>query len=72
MTQDYVPYSLDWHGIAVSINYAADWSPAFKEVYRSPMAHLEVRSLDGQPLPITETGYRSHFTNAGFHIPPKT
>jgi hypothetical protein len=63
MTAVYVPYSLDWHGTAVSINYAADWSPAFKEVYGSPMAHLEITSLDGQPLPFTETGYRSHFTN---------
>jgi hypothetical protein len=63
MSANYVPYSLDWHGIAVSISYAADWSPSFKEIYGSPMAHLEIRSLDGQPLPITETGYRSHFTN---------
>jgi hypothetical protein len=23
--------------------------------------HVEVQSLDGQPLPISETGYRSHF-----------
>lgn len=23
--------------------------------------HVEVQSLDGQALPITETGYRSHF-----------
>lgn len=23
--------------------------------------HVEVESLDGAPLPVTETGYRSHF-----------
>lgn len=65
MTDNYVPYSLDWRRIAVSISYSADWSPSFKEIYASPLAHLEICSDEGRPLPMTETGYRSHFTNAG-------
>ena len=27
----------------------------------SGTAHLEIRSENGEPLPITTTGYRSHF-----------
>ncbi len=64
MSADYLTYTLDWEGFALSINYCPDWSPSFREIYRSPLAHLEIRSIDSQPLPITETGYRSHFTNA--------
>jgi hypothetical protein len=64
MSFDYVTFTTDWEGIALSINYAPDWSPSYKEVYGSPMAHLEISSIDRQPLPITETGYRSHFISA--------
>lgn len=64
MTAEYQTFTLDWEGFALSISYCADWSPSFKGIYGSPLAHLEIRSIDGQPLPITETGYRSHFTNA--------
>jgi hypothetical protein len=56
MTHEYQTYTLDWEGIALSINYAPSWC--------SMTAHLEVRSADKRPLPITETGYRSHFTSA--------
>jgi hypothetical protein len=65
MPFDYETFTLDWEGIALSVTYCPDWSPSFNKIYGSPLAHLEIRSLDGQPLPITETGYRSHFTNAG-------
>jgi hypothetical protein len=64
MSFDYETFTLDWEGIALSVAYCPDWSQSFREIYGNPMAHLEIRSLDGQPLPITETGYRSHFTNA--------
>ena len=64
MTADYQTYTLDWEGFALSITYCPDWSPSYREIYGSPMAHLEIRSIDRQPLPITETGYRSHFINA--------
>jgi hypothetical protein len=60
---DYLTYTLDWEGFALSINYCPDWSPTLKSSGYA-LAHLEIRSIDGQPLPITETGYRSHFTNA--------
>jgi hypothetical protein len=61
---DYQTFALDWEGIALSVTFCPDWSASYREIYGSPMAHLEIRSIDGQPLPVTETGYRSHFINA--------
>ena len=50
-----------WNGIEIEIWWNADYL-----VYddRTHMAHLEVVSVSPKraPLPITETGYRSHFT----------
>lgn len=42
-----------WEGRSIRLSYSPRWSHAID--------HVEVQSLDGQPLPITETGYRSHF-----------
>lgn len=44
-------YKLEWQGIPVTILY--------KPKYLTVMAHIEVRAE--QPIPITETGYRSIF-----------
>ncbi|PTM40516.1 hypothetical protein [Bosea sp. 124] len=47
---------IQWQGMAVSIRHVANWSG-------TGIDHIEVRSITPQraPLPITETGYRSHF-----------
>ena len=44
---------IEWEGRLVRLSY----NPAFSAC----TGHVEVRSDDGEPLPITETGYRSHF-----------
>lgn len=64
MTGQYEIFALTWRGIRLEIGYAADWLNMSKRGYDT--AHIEVRSLDPEraPLPITETGYRSHFTSA--------
>lgn len=41
-----------WNGIEVSVSVASDW-------LNSETVHLEIRAPE--KLPITETGYRSHF-----------
>lgn len=47
-----------WRGIAIQVDFeACRWS--------GPFDHVEVRSLDRCPLPITETGYRSAFIPSG-------
>ena len=46
-------YSLLWNDIAITISYDPQKHDA--------IAHIEIRRDDGGILPITETGYRSHF-----------
>jgi hypothetical protein len=45
--------TLDWHGIIIQVTWE-------KQRF---VDHLQIETLDPQraPLPITETGYRSHF-----------
>jgi hypothetical protein len=61
MKKDYTITRMNWNGIEVEIR----WNPDYL-IYddRTHIAHLEVVSVLPQraPLPITETGYRSHFT----------
>ena len=61
MTREYTISRSQWNGIEIEIRWNADYL-----VYddRTHMAHLEVVSVSPKraPLPITETGYRSHFT----------
>jgi hypothetical protein len=53
----------DWQGITVSVAYEADWLGISKELPQFATAHLEIRSEEhsNAALPVTETGYRSHF-----------
>lgn len=41
-----------WHGINIQINYSPEY-------FGCHTAHLELKAFE--PLPMTETGYRSHF-----------
>lgn len=54
-------YRMEWRGIQLEITYEPQWMSA--PVMDEDLAHIEVRSIDpaNAPLPITETGYRSHF-----------
>lgn len=47
--------TLDWHGILIQVTLE-------KQRF---VDHLQIETLDPQraPLPITETGYRSHFVS---------
>lgn len=48
--------TMDWQGIALSVTYTPDW-------LRMEVHHLEILVVApaGAILPVTETGYRSHF-----------
>ena len=54
-------HRLNWNGILIEISYNPVWTSA--AVFGEDLAHIEVRSIypTDAPLPITETGYRSHF-----------
>ena len=66
MNKPYEAHQLDWHGIRIEVRYCPSWSKAYEAVYGEGMAHLAIEALDPprSPLPMTETGYRSHFTPA--------
>lgn len=51
-----VDHTIQWQGMAVSIRHVANWTCSGLDL-------IEVRSITPEraPLPITETGYRSHF-----------
>lgn len=59
----YQVHRLIWTGIEIEVRYAPAWlgmtGPGLD------VAHLEIETIQPQraPLPITETGYRSHFTS---------
>lgn len=59
MEQPSQTYRLKWQGIEIEAVYTPlKWGV---------IAHLEIRSIapQGVPLPITSTGYRSHFHQPG-------
>jgi len=63
MNIDYAIIRKNWNGIEIEIRWNADYL-AFEG--RPDMGHLEIESLSPRraPLPMTETGYRSHFIEA--------
>lgn len=54
-------FTLEWRGRTVQVNYVPDWLGTAGSDLR--VAHLDILTLAPAraPLPITETGYRSHF-----------
>jgi len=58
--QRYRCQTIDWNGFAVEVRYCPDWSRIGAET----LAHLEIVSPDRAALPVTATGYRSHFCMA--------
>ncbi len=59
-------HHLDWRGIRIEVRYCADWSKAYRDVFGTAMAHIEITSVEParSPLPLTETGCLSHFEPA--------
>lgn len=60
---DIQTYTLTWHDGIADIEIRL----TFKPRHYQEIAHLEIESInpDRAPLPITETGYRSHFFHTG-------
>lgn len=54
---------IEWQGITIEIVYEPNWLNLSREDSDLTAAHLDIRSIapERAPLPITETGYRSHF-----------
>lgn len=64
MTRRTELHRFEWNGILLEITYEPQWLPP--HILGEDLAHLQVQSIypTDAPLPITETGYRSHFTSA--------
>ena len=50
-----------WRGIGLTINWVEEYFAMDDGSYA--VAHLEIIADDRTPLPISETGYKSHFTS---------
>jgi len=57
-------FHIGWNGISIEIRWEPDWLNLTSSGYDT--AHLEIESIAPKrgELPITGTGYRSHFTSA--------
>jgi hypothetical protein len=56
-----------WQGISLTVSYEADYLSSAARGLHFTISHLELRVTApvGAPLPVTETGYRSHFLPPG-------
>ena len=56
-----------WRGITIDVVFEADWlgSGARGSAFASAHLQMYARDPEGTPLPVTETGYRSHFVACG-------
>jgi hypothetical protein len=65
ITRHYEHHEITWHGIKIAVSYEPRWLNLSDE-YGLDTAHLEIETIQPERavLPITETGYRSHFTSA--------
>lgn len=61
MTQPTQTHRITWQGIAVEISCCPQWLEGDIDGYN--IAHVEITATEPErtPLPITETGYKSHF-----------
>lgn len=58
---EYEEHFASWRNIELEIRHCRNWLPNTAAPFVTQ--HLEIRSQYKRPLPITDTGYRSHFMN---------
>lgn len=58
---EYEAHRAMWRDIELEIRHCRNWLPTSEAPFVTQ--HIEIRSQDKRLLPITETGYRSHFMN---------
>ena len=63
--QDTQIHRMQWAGLDIEVRYRSNWSNVYARTYGYSLAHLEI-DAKGHPLPMTTTGYRSHFDRADF------
>ena len=65
MTRHIETFDASWNGIQLAISWEPRWLN-LSDDYGLDTAHLQIEAVEPERamLPITETGYRSHFTTA--------
>lgn len=58
---EYETYQVTWQEISIEIRHCQNCFSMSDDDFVTQ--HIEVKSLDKRLLPITKTGYRSHFMN---------
>lgn len=53
-----------WQGLTIEALYTPNWSESYRTTYGYALAHLQISAAGRVPLPISATGYRSHFDRA--------
>lgn len=66
MTRHIETFDASWNGIQLAITWEPHWLSTGDDHHGWDNAHLQIEAVspDRAMLPITETGYRSHFTTA--------
>jgi len=59
---EYQTYEIEWQGIGLTIRHCPRWLASYGDYVTQ---HIEVSSRMCEPLPITDTGYRSQFFKNG-------
>lgn len=59
----YETHQIAWRDYLIEVRHCPSYSPSFEDIYGHGMSHTEIETIEPAraPLPITETGYRSHF-----------
>jgi len=60
---DYVTQYFTWQNIKIAVRFHPNRFPVSNQENADAMAHLEIKSMEplNAPIPISETGYKSHF-----------
>lgn len=61
MPKTYQIHKSTWRNIPIEVHFCEIWSNAVSKNYGENFSNLEVYQADKIKLPITETGYISHF-----------
>lgn len=58
-------FILNWQGYEIEASHLRSYSKAFEKAYGYGMSHIEVKTIapQGAALRVTDTGYRSIFTD---------
>ncbi|NBA98558.1 hypothetical protein [Pseudomonas sp. R5(2019)] len=61
---DSVRETFIWQGLTIETLHTPNWSEIYRTTYGYALSHLQISAAERAPLPISATGYVSHFERA--------